>query len=199
MKVTNSGKGDMNRQDLAKIVASGKATSEQWDEYWKVEPPSPALNSRRDMEDDLERGDHDSTDLSDLVAAVDTVREAVRSQHTWVSSAFWIWIAWTVFSFLQTSVWESKFRYAMYYDVPSEHITLLKKPHDCEFLKAPIGSKECHFDKNVEVTKVGKDTKTGRPVVSHNSGKTWDWDDSTDIRSVPSVWVSYTRVEDENE
>jgi hypothetical protein len=187
----------MNRQDLAKVVASGKATSEQWDEYWNVEPRSPTAEETRS--DNLEMDDHHSTDLSDVIAAVDSVREAVRSQHTWVSSAFWIWIAWSVFSFLQTSVWESKSRYAMYYGVPNEHVTLLKKPHDCDFLKAPIGSKECHFDKNVEVTQIGKDTKTGRPVVSHDSGKTWDWDDSTETRSVPSVWVSYTKVEDEKE
>ncbi len=138
-----------------------------------------------------------STDLSDVVAAVDRVREAVGNQHTWVSSVFWVWIAWSVFSFVQDSVWESKFRYATYYGVTNEQVTLLKKPHDCDFLKAPVGSKECHFDKVVEVTKVGKDTKTGRPVVSHDGGKTWDWDDSTDTRSVPGVRVSYTKAEDE--
>ena len=189
----------MNKQDLAKIVASGTATSEQWDEYWKVEPSSPGHNSGGTMADDseIEDGARDSTDLSDVVNAVESVREAVSSQHTWVTSAFWIWIAWLVYSFFQGSIWESKSRYAMYYDVPSDHVTVLKEPHDCDFLKAPIGSKECHFDKNVEVTKVGKDNKTGRPVVSHDNGKTWGWDDLTDTRSVPGVWVSYTKVEDE--
>lgn len=146
---------------------------------------------------EIEDGACDSTDLSDVVAAVESVREAVSSQHTWVMSAFWIWIAWLVYSFFQGSIWESKSRFAMYYDVPSDHVTVLKEPHDCDFLKAPIGSKECHFDKNVEVTKVGKDNKTGRPVVSHDNGTTWEWDDSTDTRSVPGVWVSYTKVEDE--
>lgn len=138
-----------------------------------------------------------STDLDDVVSAVHEVRDAVKNQHTWVSSVFWVWIAWSVFSFVQDSVWESKFRYAAYYNVRNEQITLVKKPHDCDFLKAPIGSKECHFDKVVAVTKVSKDIKTGRPVVSHDDGKTWDWDDSTDTRSVPGIWVSYTKVEDE--
>lgn len=73
------------------------------------------------------------TDLRNVVAAVDRVREAVGNQHTWVSSVFWVWIAWSVFSYFQDSVWESKFRYATYYGVTNEQVTLVKKPHAATF------------------------------------------------------------------
>jgi len=82
----------------------------------------------------------------------------------------------------------------MYYGVPSDHIVVLDEPHDCDFFKAPIGSKGCHFEKSVAVTKIGNDIQTGRPTVSHDNGKTWEWDDFNTTRSVPSVWVSYTKV-----
>jgi hypothetical protein len=29
--------------------------------------------------------------------------------------------------------------------VPAGHVVIDKKPHDCEFSNAPIGSKHCHY------------------------------------------------------
>ena len=92
--------------------------------------------------------------------------------------------------------WESKARYSAYYGVPAEDVVVNHEPRDCDFLRAPLGFKACHYEKIVAVTKVGKDNKTGRAVVSHDNGNTWTWDDLTDTRTVPGILVSYTKVED---
>ena len=40
----------MNKQDLARIVASGKATSEQWDEYWNAQrTDKEKANAQREL------------------------------------------------------------------------------------------------------------------------------------------------------
>jgi hypothetical protein len=41
--------------------------------------------------------------------------------------------------------------YAMENGVDPDRVTTIPKPHDCDFSKAPIGDKECHYE--VVVTK----------------------------------------------
>lgn len=63
--------------------------------------------------------------------------------------------------------------YALDYEVPVERIEVDKKPHDCEFMTAPIGDKHCHYDAQVTVLK-GSETSDGQK----------------------SLLVSYEKVED---
>jgi hypothetical protein len=35
--------------------------------------------------------------------------------------------------------------YAVKYDVPVSHVIVEPEPHDCDFLHAPIGDKDCHY------------------------------------------------------
>jgi hypothetical protein len=44
---------------------------------------------------------------------------------------------------------QSPWAYAIEYDTESQDVILEPKPHDCEFFKAPIGSKYCHFNRVV--------------------------------------------------
>lgn len=44
---------------------------------------------------------------------------------------------------------QSPWAYAMQYDTESQYVVIDPKPHDCEFFKAPIGSKYCHFNRKV--------------------------------------------------
>ena len=44
---------------------------------------------------------------------------------------------------------ESKFGYAAKYELPDDKVYVQSKPHDCEWGKAPIGNKYCHFEKSV--------------------------------------------------
>jgi hypothetical protein len=53
---------------------------------------------------------------------------------------------------LEGAMWltpESKFGYASKYGLPDNKVFVQSKPHDCEWGKAPIGSKYCHFEKIV--------------------------------------------------
>jgi hypothetical protein len=44
-------------------------------------------------------------------------------------------------------------RYAAEYSVDQSHVFIEKKPTDCDWGHAPIGSKDCHYDKVVAPSK----------------------------------------------
>ena len=52
--------------------------------------------------------------------------------------------------------------YEFWYDTDTEHVHMQAEPHDCDFLKAPLGYKECHYQRQVETE---KDPKTGKTNV----------------------------------
>jgi hypothetical protein len=39
--------------------------------------------------------------------------------------------------------------YALKNDIEPDRVTIVPEPHDCDFFKAPIGDKECHYDRVV--------------------------------------------------
>jgi hypothetical protein len=41
--------------------------------------------------------------------------------------------------------WFLRLSYAGQYKVQAEQVTVAKKPHDCDFMQAPMGSKNCHY------------------------------------------------------
>jgi hypothetical protein len=49
---------------------------------------------------------------------------------------------------------ESRWAYAMQYNTETQYVVIDPQPHDCEFFKAPIGNKYCHFNRTVS-TKAG--------------------------------------------
>jgi hypothetical protein len=59
---------------------------------------------------------------------------------------FWYW--------LYPASW-----YASWYDTDADHVIVRPKPRDCDFSKAPLGDKECHYEKHVEIQ---RDPKTGK-------------------------------------
>jgi hypothetical protein len=100
--------------------------------------------------------------------------------------------------------WYSKLRYTIQYQIPFSQVITEKEPHDCEFLKAPIGEKNCHFAADVTTTTMEPDTEvssvrtaqndSGEPMVSFDDGKTW-----VAKRSLPTktfVYLSWKKVED---
>src|SRR5215469_8169682 len=40
--------------------------------------------------------------------------------------------------------------YAIEYNTASDHVSIVSKPHDCEWGHAPIGNKACHYEKRIE-------------------------------------------------
>lgn len=58
--------------------------------------------------------------------------------------------------FREGTIWlfpNSTFGYSMKYGVDDKHVYVEPKPHDCEWGKAPIGNKYCHFDRVVTTDK----------------------------------------------
>jgi hypothetical protein len=80
-------------------------------------------------------------------------------------------------------------------------IKIEKKPHDCEFLTAPLGNKNCHYDKVVQKTMWGTST-SNRPIVSFDDGKSWNEFTPEPGVTVPraptvvEVYVTWNRVTD---
>jgi hypothetical protein len=53
--------------------------------------------------------------------------------------------------------------YAVMNGTDSDHVVVQPEPHDCDFSKAPLGDKECHYEKKIETQ---TDSKTGKVSVS---------------------------------
>lgn len=108
------------------------------------------------------------------------------------------WIFWMV----TMAVLHSKVRYFVEYGAPNDisygQVTKDDIPHDCDWLKAPLGDKECHYEANVQIIRTGRDVNSGRPIYSYDDGKTWLWNDSANgseaVKS--SVYVGWNKVED---
>jgi len=61
-------------------------------------------------------------------------------------------------------------RYAIQYHIPRTRVQVEDEPHECEFDKAPIGNKYCHYEK--QVSKIKDDAgRTGGIFVSWNKVK----------------------------
>src|SRR6202035_5024976 len=92
-----------------------------------------------------------------------------------------IWIVYLILFGLicgGTYLWDSNLRYAFEYGVNLSAVNKDPKPHDCDWSKAPIGNKECHYEVEVVKTRIreGVDQKTGKPIISYDDGSTWNWD-----------------------
>jgi hypothetical protein len=100
--------------------------------------------------------------------------------------------------------------YSLKYSVFPDAVHIDAQPSDCDFMHAPLGSKGCHYKAVVtaynatgavvggdDAPKYSHDTKTGKPIISYDNGKTWDWLTAGDvpdpvIKSVIVTWVKAT-------
>jgi hypothetical protein len=86
------------------------------------------------------------------------------------------------------SGWSNSIWYAAEYGVGFSDVTTDTKPNDCDFIHAPLGDKGCSYKAHVKVynadgvlvagenaPQYGSDTKTAKPIISYDGGKTWDW------------------------
>lgn len=97
------------------------------------------------------------------------------------------------------------------YAVSPGRIQIEPKPTDCDFMRAPLGEKGCHYDEtvtayNAEGDVVGgdnaprysNDTKTGKPIISWDNGKTWEWlaADHVPDQTIKTLQVTWHKVTD---
>jgi hypothetical protein len=73
----------------------------------------------------------------------------------------------------------------------------MKKPHDCDFLKAPIGEKNCSFEPEVSTVRTAISTE-GKPIVSFDEGQHWTLDDSSPPTK-PSVTVYWKKIDEDED
>jgi len=113
----------------------------------------------------------------------------------WVVTIIAIW-----FIYVGVEVaWHSKARYALQYGANYGDVTKDKKPHDCDWLAAPLGDKNCRYDPLVQVQTIttGSDKNSGRPIVSYDDGKTWDFNDGTNpAKASTTVYVGWQKVDE---
>ncbi len=115
----------------------------------------------------------------------------------------WFWIAICVLAVaFWKDIWYSRLAYKLYYSVDDSKLSIERKPHDCDFWKAPIGEKDCHYKRTVSAIEIGKDPTDKKPVMSFDGGKTWSYftpDPGTYVPrdlTVTSVSVTWDKVED---
>jgi hypothetical protein len=113
---------------------------------------------------------------------------------------FWVPYSWT------NAVW-----YAVKYRVSIDQVHTDDKPSDCDWGRAPLGNKACHFKAVVtaynaagvvvggdDAPKYGHDSKTGQPIVSYDDGKTWAWLPASAIPDpkIKTVTIRWAKVTD---
>jgi hypothetical protein len=92
-------------------------------------------------------------------------------------------------------IWHSRLRYAAQYHVHYDQVTMAKQPHDCDWLAAPLGDKNCHYDAETQRVRLGIRENTNRPLVSFDDGKTWV-DDNNVPPLTSGVYITWKKIED---
>jgi hypothetical protein len=72
------------------------------------------------------------------------------------------------------------------------NVEVSAQPHDCEFLTAPIGVKNCHYEPQVRTVQL-RTTETGALVASWDGGKT---EQVADTMIIPRINVGWEKVAD---
>lgn len=104
----------------------------------------------------------------DVIDAIRSLEQTVKDQWSAGRMLLTVFGIWLVFS-IPGAIWHAKWRYALAYNVPSQKVQYEPRPHDCEFLAAPLGDKFCHYE--VVVTTVEWATSTtGNPIISYDEG-----------------------------
>jgi hypothetical protein len=113
--------------------------------------------------------------------------------------------------YIFSSSWFDVPWYAVEYSVDPFKVQVGNKPKDCDFMHAPLGRKECHYDAkatayNAAGDIVGGDSapqyrndiKTGKAIVSYDDGKTWEWYYGANIpdQKIKTVLVTWSKVTD---
>jgi len=110
--------------------------------------------------------------------AVKQVELAIKNKSSSVGIVFMIAILIWACDAL-TDLWYSRWRYAATYGISESSVQITSKPHDCNFLAAPIGEKYCHYDRIVSFVRWGEN-ENGYPRISYDDGKTWEAYTKTD-------------------
>jgi hypothetical protein len=132
-------------------------------------------------------------------------RVFMDQSHGGPTMAFLIGIA--AFLYFYDDGWVNSLLYSFKYGVGFSDVYTYSKPSDCNFMLSPVGSKGCYYAsrvrllnaEGVEVTGenppiYGSDPGTGKPLISYDNGKVWQFNEGAPDLKPHSVRVSWVRV-----
>jgi hypothetical protein len=160
---------------------------------------------------DYEDYESSKNDTSDVVAAIERVEEAVARveravKDSWstgsiIGAIFGAVVLFFLFEWVD-KVGHGKWRYKLQYSsVSSEKVFVEPRPHDCDFLAAPLGIKYCHYER--EVSTVRWATSAGElPLISLDEGRTWQVRQGDNVKvprgviMIQEVHISWEKVDE---
>jgi hypothetical protein len=146
-----------------------------------------------DTDDVCERLDNIENNTGGICERLDRIESAVKSSKNWLSYGVGVFFVWALLAMVDDVI-HSKWRYEIQCGVSSEHIHKSDRPHDCNFLHAPIGGKGCRYEITVTEEEVRKSQQPGRFVVSNDGGKTWaPTETATEYHD---VWINWNKVDE---
>ena len=87
-------------------------------------------------------------DIYEIVNAIGRVERAIKDKTSTATLLWYMFCGvglWTP----ADDMWHAKWRYALTNGVSRDKVMIDTHPHDCAFLKAPVGEKYCHYDREV--------------------------------------------------
>jgi|ERR1051326_2529398 hypothetical protein len=102
---------------------------------------------------DVYTGPVESTNakLDEINATLQGIRRDLPSLKTDLWMVFWVFLVFMFFTDWEGSKldrWTDRVWYSMHYDAKWENVDINKRPLNCDFMHAPLGSKGCHYKKN---------------------------------------------------
>ena len=129
------------------------------------------------------------------MATTDKITKTFEGCGTLIGLGVVLSIGWFALSYLLPDEWRIK--YAMRYFTSYARVTVDARPTGCDFFRAPIGEKGCHYEKEVSTAEWSTST-TGHSIVSNDEGKTWREADAPLKTKLPTtfVFVEWNKIED---
>jgi len=155
------------------------------------------VNGLKDVEEAVGRVDDV---VRDVEHAVNRVEKAVKDKWSSGQLFFRIFVVFGLWA-IAKDIWFSKWRLGLAYDVSEDKITIDQKPHECSFLAAPLGEKDCHYDREITTLRWATN-QNGDPIASYDEGKHWSLftpDAGVSVPKYPTVqqvYVSWKKVEE---
>ena len=109
--------------------------------------------------------------LSSIQDSLEKIEAVVTSARSTFALLYWLLLIVAGWLFIKDA-WQSKWRYGLIYSVDSSKVSIQHRPHDCNFLAAPLGAKYCDYERKVIAVQWWNSSTKG-PMASLDDGKTW--------------------------
>jgi hypothetical protein len=120
----------------------------------------------------------------------------------------WLVVGFFILSSIGDWGWFNAAWYAVRYHVNPSNVQVDNRPKDCDYMHAPMGRKECHYEVTATAFNAAGQVihdrakyirnANGKAIISYDDGKTWVWDYGNEIsdRRIKSVFVTWSKATD---